>query len=196
MRELSRYYQKLNKQSIRRTITESSSSESCSFDSIIINNFINFLEDLKFKSMAIYSPTRHEIDTLEIFYYLKKRKIEIFYPLVSSNLLEFGLVEDLDDLKIGEFGVGEPHKGAKKANIDYIDLFLIPCLAIDENNKRLGYGGGFYDKAMKNIDSKKTLAILRPKRLIRDFSAEAHDIKIGKVISVEKQNMEESDELN
>tara|TARA_A100001234_G_scaffold214696_1_gene218562 strand:+ start:105 stop:545 length:441 start_codon:yes stop_codon:yes gene_type:complete len=146
--------------------------------------------------MAIYSPTRHEIDTLEIFYYLKKRKIEIFYPLVSSNLLEFGLVEDLDDLKIGEFGVREPSKGAKKANIDYIDLFLIPCLAIDENNKRLGYGGGFYDKAMKNIDYKKTLAILRPNRLIRDFSAEAHDIKIGKVISVEKQNMEESDELN
>ena len=195
MRELNRYYQKFKKQSIRRTITDSSSSESYRFDSIIINNFINFLEDLEFKSMAIYSPTRHEIDTVEIFYYLKKRKIEIFYPLVSSNLLEFGLVENLDDLKIGKFGVGEP-RGAKKASIDCIDLFLIPCLAIDENNKRLGYGGGFYDRAMKNIDSKKTLAILRPKRLIRDFSAEAHDIKIGKVISVEKQNMEERDELN
>ena len=60
----------------------------------------------------------------------------------------------------------------------------------------MGYGGGFYDRAMKNIDSEKTLAISRPERLINDFSAEAHDIKIGRVISVEKQSMEGSYELN
>ena len=48
--------------------------------------------------MAIYSPTKYEIDTVEIFYYLKKRKIDIFYPRVSSDLLEFGLVDKLDDL--------------------------------------------------------------------------------------------------
>lgn len=56
----------------------------------------------------------------------------------------------------------------------------------------MGYGGGFYDKAMKNIDSEKTFAILRPERLINDFSAEAHDIRIGRVISVEKQSTEEA----
>jgi 5-formyltetrahydrofolate cyclo-ligase len=145
--------------------------------------------------MAIYSPSKYEIDTVEIFYYLKKRKIDIFYPRVSSDLLEFGLVDKLDDLKKGKFGVREP-RSSKNTNIDCIDFFLIPCLAIDLNNKRLGYGRGFYDKTMKNIDSKKTLAILRPKRLMKDFSAEAHDIKIGRVISVQKQNMEGSYELN
>ena len=195
MRELKQYYQKFNKHSLRRTIFESSSLENLSFDSIIIKDLINFLDNLTFNSMAIYSPTKYEIDTVEIFYYLKKRKIDIFYPRVNSDLLEFGLVDKLDDLKKGKFGVREPNS-SKNTNIDCIDFFLIPCLAIDVNNKRLGYGGGFYDKAMKNIDSEKTLAILRPERLINDFSAEVHDIKIGRVISVEKQNMEGSYELN
>ena len=195
MRELKQYYQKFNKHSLRRTIFESSLLENLSFDSIIIKNLINFLDNLTFTSMAIYSPTKYEIDTVEIFYYLKKRKIDIFYPRVNSDLLEFGLVDKLDDLKKGKFGVREP-RSVKNTNIDCIDFFLIPCLAIDINNKRLGYGGGFYDRAMKNIDSEKTLAISRPERLINDFSAEAHDIKIGRVISVEKQSMEGSYELN
>lgn len=195
MRELKQYCQKFNKHSLRKAIFESSSLENLSFDSIIIKNLINFLDNFTFNSMAIYSPTKYEIDTVEIFYYLKKRKIDIFYPRVNSDLLEFALVDRLDDLKKGKFGVMEP-RNAKNINIDSIDFFLIPCLAIDLNNKRLGYGRGFYDKTMKNIDSKKTLAILRPKRLMKDFSAEAHDIKIGRVISVQKQNMEGSYELN
>jgi len=195
LRELKQYCQKFNKHSLRRTIFESSSLENLSFDSIIIKNLINFLDNLTFNSMAIYSPTKYEIDTVEIFYYLKRRKIDIFYPRVSSDLLEFGLVDKLDDLKKGKFGVREP-RSSKNTNIDFIDFFLIPCLAIDTNNKRLGYGGGFYDKAMKNIDSEKTFAILRPERLINDFSAEAHDIRIGRVLSVEKQSTEGSYELN
>ncbi len=195
MRELKQYYQKFNKHSLRRAILKNSLLENLSFDSIIIKNLINFLDNLTFNSMAIYSPTKYEIDTVEIFYYLKKRKIDIFYPRVNSDLLEFGLVDKLDDLKKGKFGVREP-RSAKKTNIDCIDFFLIPCLAIDINNKRLGYGGGFFDKAMKNIASEKTLAILRPERLINDFSAEAHDIKIGRVISVERQSMEVRYELN
>lgn len=78
MRELKQYCQKFNKHSLRRTIFESSSLENLSFDSIIIKNLINFLDNLTFNSMAIYSPTKYEIDTVEIFIILKEGKLIFF----------------------------------------------------------------------------------------------------------------------
>ena len=48
-----------------------------------------------------------------------------------------------DILKINQFGMLEP-----ALLLDYIipDIMLVPMLAFDNNNNRLGYGGGFYDR--------------------------------------------------
>ena len=46
-------------------------------------------------------------------------------------------------LKINRFGMLEP---ALLSNYIMPEVMLVPLLAYDKNNNRLGYGGGFYDR--------------------------------------------------
>ena len=48
-----------------------------------------------------------------------------------------------DVLKINQFGMLEP---AILSNHIVPDIMLVPLLAYDNQNNRLGYGGGFYDR--------------------------------------------------
>ena len=48
-----------------------------------------------------------------------------------------------DILRINKYGILEPFQLAKKI---IPDVMLVPLLAYDNKNYRLGYGGGFYDK--------------------------------------------------
>lgn len=46
----------------------------------------------------------------------------------------------------GRFGITEPSHDAPQLLPHEVDLILVPCLGIDRQGYRLGYGGGFYDR--------------------------------------------------
>lgn len=54
---------------------------------------------------------------------------------------------------------------------------LIPSLARNKNNTRLGYGGGYYDKYLAKNDVNKKIGILLEDNII-DFNKEEFDIKM------------------
>ena len=49
----------------------------------------------------------------------------------------------LDTLQVNKYGILEPIKNSKKL---VPDISLVPLLAFDKQNYRLGYGKGYYDK--------------------------------------------------
>ena len=54
-------------------------------------------------------------------------------------------------------------------------------LAVDKNNYRLGYGGGFYDRFLKGVNSTKITCL--PKEFVLDtVYPEIHDSLVDKVI--------------
>ena len=64
----------------------------------------------------------------------------------------------LDPLKVNEFGMLEPCL-KKKSLVP--NIMLIPLLAFDSNNNRLGYGKGFYDKFLnKLLKNKKKITTI------------------------------------
>ena len=61
-----------------------------------------------------------------------------------------------DPLYVGNMGIPEPLKTKKV----YPDILLVPLVAYDKYNYRLGYGGGYYDKYIQKISNiKKILTI-------------------------------------
>ena len=61
-----------------------------------------------------------------------------------------------DPLAINKFGIPEPISKM----IKYPDVLLVPLVAFDKNFNRIGYGGGFYDRFISNLEkSKKVLKI-------------------------------------
>ena len=61
-----------------------------------------------------------------------------------------------EPLSVGKMGIPEPYHKKKT----YPDILLVPLVAFDRYNYRLGYGGGYYDRYIKKIsNTKKILTI-------------------------------------
>jgi 5-formyltetrahydrofolate cyclo-ligase len=58
-------------------------------------------------------------------------------------------IESLSELVVGTYGVPEPL--GEPAPIEEIDLFLVPGVAFDRQGNRLGFGGGYYDRALEEV---------------------------------------------
>ena len=98
-------------------------------------------------NLSSYYPASFEVNILKLFDLNAMNKIKIFLPVITGkNSMHFYKWQKHDVLQINKFGMLEPFKSLK--NI-VPNVMLIPLLAYDNKNNRLGYGGGFYDRYLK-----------------------------------------------
>ena len=64
-----------------------------------------------------------------------------------------------------------------------LDLIIVPALAVDKNNYRLGYGGGFYDKFLAAEPNHPTLALCYAFQMLEHLDTEEFDIPVDLVLS-------------
>lgn len=89
-----------------------------------------------------------------------------------------------DELCVSCFKTFEPVTEACDKNI--VDFVIVPALCCDKNNYRLGYGGGFYDRFLKDFRGKKVVCL--PEELIVEtVYPEAHDIPVDLIITTSGQ---------
>ena len=104
------------------------------------------------KSIGVYFPVNHEVDDLEILREFAKKNYQISLPVIKKKFdMDFYKWSFNDPLKINQYGIPEPN--SKK--LIYPDIILVPLVAFDKNLNRLGYGGGYYDRAIKKLSGKK-----------------------------------------
>ena len=65
-------------------------------------------------------------------------------------------------------------------------LLIMPGVAFDEECRRIGYGGGFYDKYLEKHPGLYAIAIAFELQMYRELPCEEHDIRPEKIIT-EKQ---------
>ena len=95
-------------------------------------------------NLSIYYPASFEVNVLKLFETFIISKFKILLPVLkSNNAMHFHEWKKNDVLKINHFGMLEP---AILSNHIVPDIMLVPLLAYDNQNNRLGYGGGFYDR--------------------------------------------------
>ena len=82
----------------------------------------------------------------------------LLLPRVGSGGLDLYHVRDPDeDLVPGTWGIREPIKDrCPLADPESVDFALVPGLAFDRGGRRLGYGGGFYDRLISGGLSDRT----------------------------------------
>ena len=110
-------------------------------------------------NLSSYYPSSFEVNVLKLFDIKSINNIKIILPAIKNeNTMYFYRWENHDVLQINKFGMLEPLNLSKRT---IPDVMLIPLLAFDKSNNRLGYGGGYYDKYLKKylISHKKILTI-------------------------------------
>ena len=143
---------------------------------ILSNKLAQTDEYKKAKNIMLFYPLSNEVNLLSL---LDDKTKKFYLPRINGQELECCKYSKGDELCESCFHTLEPV--CKPCNITNIDLIIVPALACDKYGYRLGYGGGFYDRFLKNFNGTKICCI--PKELIiDDIYHDKHDIKMDFVI--------------
>ena len=99
------------------------------------------------KFLALYCAVRNEVSTDMVCNHALAAGKRVAYPRVAGENLEFFEVASLDDLAPGTFAVPEPVTG-DRVPLGALDLVVVPGIVFDRTGHRLGYGRGYYDRAL------------------------------------------------
>jgi len=157
------------KKLLRSNLEEIKGIKKLSIDNIkIINNFI------KNKIVCTYIHTDSEVDiTNDLIGY--KQLITSY--LVTSDI-ELCLYKE--PFIKNALNILEPENPIK---IKEVDVFLVPGVAFTTSGKRLGRGGGYYDKLLSMHPNTLKIGLTSNERIIKDIPIENHDISMDYVFT-------------
>jgi 5-formyltetrahydrofolate cyclo-ligase len=135
--------------------------------------------------IAAFVGIRGEPHTLALLTALHARGVRVLLPLLRDDLdLEWADYDgDPASLTAGPRGV--LHPPGPSLGLDGIGaavLVLAPALAVDAAGRRLGQGGGSYDRALART-SAPVLAVVFDDELIAEVPAELHDRPVTGVLT-------------
>jgi 5-formyltetrahydrofolate cyclo-ligase len=99
--------------------------------------------------VAVYLPFDREANTATLLSAARRRGIRIFVPVVSDlrhRRLRFYPLSG--KTYRGAFGISVPHHNGTAVEPRWFDLIVVPLVGVDPEGRRLGLGGGFYDRAL------------------------------------------------
>ncbi len=164
-------------------VTRARSSE------IICQRVVRSREFRSSKTVACYLPTGDEVDTLEIFDRAWRANKRIFAPVLRKRgEMSFREIRPDSDLERNCYGVWEPSTGTTIEPRN-LDLVIAPTVAFDDDNNRIGMGGGYFDRCFSFLRYRKYW--LHPKLIgvafacqkVEKITPNVWDIRLYRVIT-------------
>ena len=116
---------------------------------------------------------------------LRDGKLLALPVCTAPGVMECRSVTDLDQLDPGMYGILEPRKGSPLILPKEIGLVVVPCVSCDREGRRLGRGGGYYDRFLAAWHG--AAVCVCPEELLReDIPAEPWDIAVPMVAKEKK----------
>ena len=101
--------------------------------------------------MAIHRALPGEVDLRSHESDLRDAGWSLFLPrTISDHELEFAGYDSDADLTAGRFGIDEPANGMVIPAVR-LDVVICPCVAVDLEGPRVGFGAGYYDRALGQL---------------------------------------------
>lgn len=131
--------------------------------------------------ILMYHSLADELSTREFINRWSTRK-HFYLPRVNGVNLDI-LPYDRTRLHLGAFNIEEPD-GTETADINSIELIIVPGVAYDRHGNRIGRGKGYYDRLLR--DSKATkIGVAYACQLCDDIEPDEFDVPVHYVITEE-----------
>jgi 5-formyltetrahydrofolate cyclo-ligase len=134
--------------------------------------------------VALYAPVRQEVDTMAVMAGALAAKKKVLFPVVVPEGLQFREVAGQSDLVAGAFGIAEPGPGSPQCPVEDADCIIVPGVAFDQSGRRIGYGKGYYDRALHQLEGKGRLVGFGfDFQLVEEIVGEPHDVALDLIIT-------------
>lgn len=106
----------------------------------------------------------------------------IILPVVNGDYLDLKEFTGLEKLVAGEhFGIPEP-RGPIFSSPEQIELIIVPGVAFDINNNRMGRGKAYYDKLLRTSKAYK-IGVCFSFQVFEEVPYDELDVKMDEVVS-------------
>ncbi len=135
--------------------------------------------------IAVYLASPDEIDLSDFIREMLGRGVKVVSPRWNGDTYELARLKGLDEgcLRRGPMNILEPAE-AEIVKPQDVSVWIVPGLAFTKDGKRLGYGGGWYDRLLAAITrSALKIGVAYELQIVDDLPSEQHDILLDRVIS-------------
>lgn len=173
---------------IREKIKAHSELEKTKKSDIIKNKLFNEEEYRKAKLVMFYVSLKDEVNTLSMIDEALKAGKRVCVPVIlkeEKRLIAGEIKDRKEDLESQHFGIYQPKNGkVKEVPLEDIDMIVVPGVAFDMNNVRLGRGHGYYDRFLCGLpDTTKTIGLAFDFQVVDNLPKDSHDIPVWKTIT-------------
>ena len=173
---------------IKNIISSHSMLEKAQKSAIIKDRLFNEEEFKRARVVMFYVSLHDEVDTLVMIDEALKTGKRVAVPVIlkeEKRLIAGEIHNRLEDLESQHFGIYQPrHDRVKEIPLDDIDLVVVPGVAFDRKNIRLGRGHGYYDRFLSGLPKRtKTIGLAFDFQVLEDLPQDPHDVPVSKIIT-------------
>ncbi len=125
-----------------------------------------------------------ELPMLPLIEALVQRGVRVGLPVIAGSEMRARAWRPGDPTTEAAFGAREPAGGAQ---IDprAIDVVLTPAVAVDRTGRRVGYGGGYYDRFLPRTrdDAVRVAVVLGEQLVHEDLPAGSFDLRVDVIVT-------------
>ncbi len=144
------------------------------------------------ESLAVgwYMPTDGEVDLGGAVEELRRRGHSLWLPVIGeARTMDFGRWDSHTPLGANRYGIPEPvvRSGPSAHGIDRVaatalDVVVVPSVVLDPAGHRLGFGAGYYDRALADSNA-TTIGVGFALQLVDALQPEPWDITLDIVLT-------------
>jgi 5-formyltetrahydrofolate cyclo-ligase len=152
---------------------------------LIFNRVISLDDWKQATCIAITISRIFEVNTKKLIEQAWREKKQVAVPkcIPATREMVFYLISSFYQLEVVYAGLYEPKiSKTKLISSDAIDLVILPGLAFTLHGHRLGFGGGYYDRFLKNFDG-NVMALAFNFQMHLSLPVENHDIAVNQIVT-------------
>ena len=149
----------------------------------LVNAFLALPQVAEADTVMLFCGVGRELDTTPLLEALLERGKRVCYPVcLPGRQMQARAVSGPEQLQPGKFGIPAPGEECPAVDKGEIGVVLVPCLLCDRQGYRLGYGGGYYDRWLADLQG-LTVCICPEERLVDELPRAGFDVPVQLVLS-------------
>ena len=148
------------------------------FSALIFNRIIQFAK--YHERIGVYISMDHEVDTRRFIDWCLLNNKHVYVPKIVDKHMIFIEIHSIDECVVNKMGILEPLSNTPTN--DEIELMVVPMLAYNQRNYRLGYGKGYYDQYLRQSNC-YPLGICFSINFEPELFEQEHDVKLAQIFT-------------
>lgn len=138
------------------------------------------------KTILFYvSAKPNEVDTHALIREALSVGVRVLVPVTDfdRNELIVSEIKDMEELEPARFGLLEPRaESVRPVDRREADVIIVPGVAFDRERRRIGFGGGYYDKLLAGCDA-VSIALSYEGQMVERVPTDSKDMTVDIIVT-------------